>query len=238
MGTGALIRHIKNDLLDGVDSAYFATIENHFRMDTSNFLGVPVPVVRSIADRHYQSVRSLPPRERLGLCEELLATGEYELRLVAFRWAHKTLPELAATDVASPVAWIEEHVTDWSDCDDLGMQVIGLLFLRFPGQAMQVLDWCGSGNRWLRRSAAVTLIRAARQGHQLDLVFQVSRALASEKDDLVRKAHGWLLRETSRKRPDEVFQYLMDNRDHLLRSLITMASRKLSPEQRKALQTA
>lgn len=233
-----MIQSIREELQEAVDPAYFQTIQNHFRMDTGGFLGVPVPVVRAIADRHYRSIRSLPVRDRLDLCEKLLSTGEYELRILAFRYAHRLLPELSAGDVATPVRWIEQHVTDWSDCDDLCMHVIGLLFLRFPGQAMQVLDWCRSTNRWLRRSAAVSLIRAARQGLQLDLVFQVSRALAREKDALVRKAHGWLLREASRKRPEEVFQHLLEHRDDLLKSVVTTASRKLLPEQRLLLQAA
>ncbi len=199
--------------------------------------GTSVPELRALADRYFREIAPLAPRERLGLCEELLATGDTALRLIAFRLAHKSLRELSAGDTAIPVSWIERYVSDWSECDDLCMQVVGLLFLRFPGHAMQVLDWCSSGSRWVRRSAAVALIRAARQGLQLDLILQVSRALAADGDNLVQKAHGWLLRETSRRRPDEIFQHLQENLPCLRRSLITSSSRKLSQKQQIALKT-
>lgn len=235
MDVGALITRIRNDLEDRVDNDYRETIRVRFKMNVDSFLGVRTPVIRTLADQYYQEVKPNSPSERLMRCSDLLETGIYEFRILAFRWAHNTIKELSATDVDTTVSWIERNVTDWSDCDDLSMQVIGILFLRFPAQAIQVREWCGSPNRWVRRSAAVALIRTARRGLQPDLIFHVSRALANDRDDLVRKAHAWLLRETSRKRPDEVYQYLRENRFILPRAIVTMAARKLSPAQKKAL---
>lgn len=226
---GALILRIREDLESHVEQSYRISFRDRF--------GVRTPVVRDIADRYYGEIRSSIPTDRLRHCVQLLETGIYEMRILAFRWANRTLRDLSALDVGIPVSWIERYVTDWSDCDDLCMQVIGSLFLRYPAQAIQVLDWCASTNRWMRRAASVALIRAGRQGLQLGLIFQVSRALAGDPDDLVRKAHGWLLRETSRKRPDEVFQHLLDHRDVLPRAVVTMASRKFTPDRQVELRT-
>ena len=232
---GALILRIQDDLESHVEESYRRSFQDRFGINATVYFGVRTPVVREIADRYYREILSMIPTDRLRRCVDLLETGIYEMRILAFRWANRTVRDLSALDVEIPVSWIDRYVTDWSDCDDLCMQVIGTLFLRFPAQAFQVLDWCSSPNRWKRRAASVALIRAGRQGLQLGLIFEVSRALAADSDDLVRKAHGWLLRETSRKRPDEVFQHLLDHRHMLPRAVVTMASRKFTPDRQDQL---
>ncbi len=228
METGALVRRIRDELMTHVDQAFRSTMQDRFKSNARSFLGVRTPLVRLIADRHYPEIAGLSVEERLRSCVEALETGVHECRILAFRWAHRSTRDFSADQVRIPIGWIDRYIGDWSDCDDLCMHVIGPLFLRFPAQAMQVTEWCSSSNRWVRRSAAVSLIRAARQGLQFDLVRQVSRALATDRDNLVRKAHGWLLREAGRKRPDDIRQHLEEHHGILPRAVVTMASRKLS----------
>jgi len=62
----------------------------------------------------------------------------------------------------------------------------------------------------------------------------VADSLLEDQDDLVRKGYGWLLREASKARPDEVFAFVMARRDRMPRVALRCAI-ELLPPQRRAL---
>lgn len=51
---------------------------------------------------------------------------------------------------------------------------------------------------WMRRAAAVSLIIPAKEGKFLEEAFEISDILMADKEDLVQKGYGWLLKVESR----------------------------------------
>ena len=89
---------------------------------------------------------------------------------------------------------------------------MGEFIEQYPEYIEELKRWTHSGNRWMRRAAAVSLIIPAKHGRFLDEALEIADLLLLDQDDLVQKGYGWLLKEASRKHTDEVFSYVMQNR--------------------------
>ncbi len=77
------------------------------------------------------------------------------------------------------------------------------------------------------------LIYSLRRKQLLDAAFEVADMLLLDKDDLVQKGYGWMLKEASNNYPEEVFDYVMRHKKVMPRTALRYAIEKLSPELRK-----
>jgi 3-methyladenine DNA glycosylase AlkD len=60
----------------------------------------------------------------------------------------------------------------------------------------------------MRRAAAVSLIVPAKKGMFLDDILEIADILLTDKDDLVQKGYGWMLKVTSQVHQKEIFNYI------------------------------
>ena len=76
---------------------------------------------------------------------------------------------------------------------------------RYP-QLGSVLDrWARDDNFWIRRSAMFALLKPSRRGEgDFERFAGYADAMLEEKEFFIRKAIGWVLRETAKKQPDLV----------------------------------
>lgn len=235
--TGQLIRAVSSELRELADPAYRELVRTRYNMNVDDFWGVRTPAIHRVAGKYYKQVKALSVDDRFEICDEFLATGIYELKILAFRWAHLARREYEEGHLDVFARWLDEHVDDWIDCDDLCIHVIGEYFLKHPGRADQVVSWTRSANEWTRRGAAVSLVLPARRGQQLHLAFVVAGHLLTDDRPLVRKAYGWLLKEASKTYPNEVLEFVVRNRDSMPRESLRYAVEKLPEElRRQALQ--
>lgn len=230
-----LIKRISADLKRHADPNYRALIRDHFNMNVDNFWGVRAPVIHKVAHKHYQQINPLDIEDRLTLCTHLLETGIYEHKITAFRWGHLCRKEYLDKHFRVLAGWLRKYVNDWSDCDDLSIHVLGEYLVRYPHRAKEVMPWGASRNRWMRRGAAVAIILPVRKGQHLDLAFQVSDLLFNDRDDLVQKGYGWLLKEASKLYPKEVFDYAWKHKDTMPRTSLRYAIEKLPLSLRRQL---
>jgi 3-methyladenine DNA glycosylase AlkD len=110
---------------------------------------------------------------------------------------------------------------------------VGGLVEKHPESVSEVKSWAKLENRWLKRSAAVSLIVPATKGEFLHECFEISDMLLSDDDDMVRKGYGWLLKEASRKHQKEVFSYVLKNRRRMPRTALRYAIELMPEEFRK-----
>jgi 3-methyladenine DNA glycosylase AlkD len=106
------------------------------------------------------------------------------------------------------------------------------LIEKFPSTVEELKVWAKSSNRWLKRGAAVSLIIPAKQGKFLREALEISDILMQDKDDMVQKGFGWLLKEESRKHQNTIYSYIMKNRQHMPRTALRYAI-ELMPKQLK-----
>jgi len=70
----------------------------------------------------------------------------------------------------------------------------------------------------------------------IEEAFTIADRLMEDDDDMVQKGVGWLLKEASKKNPEEVRSYLLNWRDRASALVLRYASEKL-PKDRRVLKT-
>lgn len=131
--------------------------------------------------------------------------------------------------------WVD-HLTNWANTDGLSSWLISETVRLDPQLVGRLLLWTASENRWRRRAAAVSLVPIARRGDMLNEAFAVAERLMTDGDEMVQKGVGWLLKEASRKHPDEVRVFLLRWRDRAPALVLRYASEKL-PKDMRVLKT-
>ena len=103
----------------------------------------------------------------------------------------------------------------------------------YPELISVLKSWTISGNRWMRRGAAVSLIVPARKGKFLDDILEIACALLTDSDDMVQKGYGWMLKVTSQSHQKEIFNFVMSNKNEMPRTALRYAIEKMPEEMRK-----
>ena len=108
---------------------------------------------------------------------------------------------------------MNKYISNWASCDTLCNHAVGSFIVRYPEYLERLKGWTASPNRWVKRAAAVSLIVPARNGEFLADIFEIADLLLLDKDDLVQKGYGWMLKEASRRHQQEVFEYVLERRE-------------------------
>jgi 3-methyladenine DNA glycosylase AlkD len=210
---------------------------NRFFKEEVKFYGVKSAVVRKIAEKYFKEIKTKDKKEIFSLCESLLESNFGEEAAVAFEWAYSLRKRYEPADFQVFESWVREYVDNWAKCDTLCNHTLGSFIEQYPEYIRNLKDWARSENRWLRRASAVTMILPARKGMFLEDVLQISDLLLKDKDDLVQKGYGWMLKEASKKHQEEVYDYTMKRKGEMPRTALRYALEKM-PEnlRRKAMQ--
>ena len=67
----------------------------------------------------------------------------------------------------------------------------------------------------------------AKKGLFNDDIFEIADSLLLDKDDLVQKGYGWMLKSLCTKYDDEVYQYVLSKRDTMPRTALRYAIEKM-----------
>jgi 3-methyladenine DNA glycosylase AlkD len=129
-------------------------------------------------------------------------------------------------------SWIE-RISSWADHDGLVHYLIAPMVAADRARIKRVFQWAKSPDRWHRRAACVALIQGHQQREFFPHVVLLSTTLLDDKDDMVQKGLGWLLRVTAKVCPKETVPYLMSIRSRAPRLVLRTACETLAPSQRK-----
>jgi 3-methyladenine DNA glycosylase AlkD len=177
----------------------------------AEFAGVPVPVMRSLV-RSWRAARIAvggpAHAEVIGLARALWASRLYECRQCAVILLERTTPLLTADDVDLVEEFLHTSRT-WALVDGLAVNVAGDLVERYPELTRTLDRWATDADFWVRRSAMLALLRPLRRGDgDFSRFAGYADAMLTEREFFVRKAIGWVLRETGKKRPELVAEWL------------------------------
>ena len=140
---------------------------------------------------------------------------------------------LQAGDLELVERLIRESRT-WALVDGLAPSVAGRLVERHPELAATLDRWATDENFWVRRSALLALLLPLRRGEgDFERFSRYADAMLEEREFFIRKAIGWVLRETSKKRPELVYDWIRDHAARASGVTIREAVKYLSEEQRE-----
>ena len=227
-----LLAKIKAALARHDKPANRANYQQFFKEKLKEPYGLKVPILRRIANECFKEVKGKPAKEILDTCDELLASGERYMRAIAFIWALKVKADYRKTDFARFERWLKNYVNNWGNCDHF-CGISGELLVLYPELVSRTKKWAKSKNRWFRRAAAVSLIEPVRKRLMLKEVFRTADLLLTDDDDMVQKGYGWMLKEAGNQFPDEVFKYVMKNKQKMPRTALRYAIEKYPQAKRK-----
>ena len=200
--------------------------------------GASVPSVRSVAKRVAADYPGLGHDELLDLVVTLWDEPVHERRMIVVELLEQYADRLRPGDIELLERFLRESRT-WALVDGLAASVIGPLLER-NAELGAVLDrWAADSDFWIRRSALLALLKPLRRGEgDFERFSRYADAMLEEDEFFIRKAIGWVLRDTARKRPDLVFAWLLPRASRASGVTVREAIKPLSEEQRNAILAA
>ncbi len=227
-----VLSRIRADLKATADEKTKTSGMRFFREEVKLY-GVKTPTVSKLAKEYWKVVEVMDKKKIFGLCESLLSSGYMEESFIAAKWAYFLRKMYEPSDFQVFESWVDRYVTNWATCDSLCNHAVGEYVEKFPEKVDDLKRWAKSENRWMRRAAAVTLILPARRGLFLKDVFEMADILLKDREDLVQKGYGWLLKEASKQHQKEVYSYLMKNKKDMPRTALRYAIEKMPAEMKQ-----
>ncbi|MFQ5349972.1 MAG: DNA alkylation repair protein [Thermoanaerobaculia bacterium] len=212
--------------------------EKRYLKSELEFLGVGVPAVRKTTRAWLESRPSLKRAELRALVEELWGRHVNELRRFAIELLTMRSDLLRAADMKLLERLLRDSHT-WAYVDALAVHVAGALVERYRGLEATLDRWARDDDFWIRRSAMLALLLPLRDGGgDWDRFAGYADRMLAEKEFFIRKAIGWILRETSKKRPELVIGFVGERIDRIAGLTLREAVRHLAPAERDRLMAA
>lgn len=214
-----------------------ATNEKRYLKSDLDFLGATVPQIRAEVKAYAKAHPDLTAAELVALVEALWSKPVHERRMSAVLLLERSHRLLGPADFDLLQRLIRASRT-WAYVDVLAGNVLGALLVRDPEAAGALDAWATDDDFWVRRSALLAQIEPLKAGAPLDRFTAYADAMLGEQEFFIRKAIGWVLRETSKRRPDEVYAWILPRAPRASGITVREAVKRLSPEQRDAVMAA
>jgi 3-methyladenine DNA glycosylase AlkD len=167
--------------------------------------------------------------------EKLLESDIHEIRAGAISIMDKESRDKKITEERKKAfyeLYMRRHdrINNW-DLVDLGcLYMTGLYLFDKPRQVLYKL--AKSKNIWERRTAILTTCYFIRKGETTD-TFKIAELLLKDKEDLIHKATGWMLRFAGDKEPKKLLSFLDEHAATMPRTMLRGTIEKL-PAAKKA----
>jgi 3-methyladenine DNA glycosylase AlkD len=190
------------------------------------FLGVRMGRLFALAKEFIQ----MPPSE----IEKLLESPIHEVRAGACsimdkQARSKKTPDSRRKELYDLYLRRHDRINNWDLVDLACIYVIGGYLADKPRKPLYKL--ARSKNLWERRTAMLCTAYFIRQG-ELDDTYQLAELLLSDKEDLVQKAVGWMLRFAGDKDRPRLVRFLDQHAATMARVALRNTLEKFEKEQR------
>ena len=196
--------------------------------------GLKSAMVTKIANDNFKLVKGIPKASIVDYCEIFLKSGVLEESFIAFNWAYRMKSQYVPKDFEILERWIDSYITNWASCDTFCNHTVGSFLMMYPEFLPELFRWAQSDNLWMRRAAAVSLIVPAKKGLFMEEIFKVAAILLLDKEDMVQKGYGWMLKVTIKYHLQEVFDFVMDNKVNMPRTALRYAIEKMPDKMKRA----
>ena len=191
------------------------------------FLGVTVPNIRAIA-KQYKNVS-------LNEIRELMQSEWHEVRLCALLIMvekSKKKDEALRQQLFDLYLSQTDRINNW-DLVDLSCRfIVGEYLLDKSRDILYQL--AQNPLLWDNRIAIVSTYAFIRKG-QLEDTYALSDLMMHHPHDLMHKAIGWMLREAGKRDANRLYNYVMNHRADMPRTMLRYAIEKFSPAERSIL---
>lgn len=231
-----IIENLRVELKQNADEKTRISGERFFKEEVKLY-GIKSATVGRISKDHYKAIADKSKSNIFRLSNELWKSGMMEESFVACNWSHYVHKQYEQSDFEIFEKWVEKYVNNWASCDTFCNHTVGDFIVMYPSYLSGLKRWAKSENRWMKRASAVSLIVPARKGKFLNDIFEIADILHSDKDDMVQKGYGWMLKSASQAHQKEVFDYVVSKKATMPRTSLRYAIEKM-PTELKAIAMA
>lgn len=222
---------IKNSLRSLGDPAIAAHSQRFFKTskgeygEGDRFLGIRVPVLRKVA-KHY---RDTPLRE----ITRLLKSPYHEERLTALfmlvqRFVNSTDKERAS--IYELYLMHTKYINNWDLVDGSAPQIVGAYLAEKHKKPLY--DLVESNSLWERRIGLMSTFTFIKDNDFKDAL-KLSEALLTDKEDLMHKAVGWMLREIGNRNRSVEELFLVKNYKKMPTTMLRYSIEKFPEKERQ-----
>ena len=190
------------------------------------FLGIVVPKLRRLASGY-----SRISEDVIG---ELLESQFHEERLFALLCLvtnYANADDAVRDRIYEMYLARTQRINNWDLVDLSAPNIVGKHLEARPRDVLYRL--AGSESLWERRIAIIATLHFIRLNDLADTI-EISRLLLSDKEELIHKAAGWMLREAGKRDTGVLEAFLKKHASTMPRTMLRYAIEKLSPDERKS----
>jgi len=189
------------------------------------FLGIRVPAVRKLA----QEYKDLPHKEILSL----LKSPYHEVRLfalISFVNAFAKGNEIIQKKIYDLYLANTRHINNWDLVDISAPKIVGAYL--FTGNRKPLYQLVKSKILWERRIAVLSTFYFIKHNEFADAL-KIAEILLKDKEDLIHKATGWMLREVGKRDTQCTEEFLQKHCRTMPRTMLHYAIERFTPSKRK-----
>ena len=193
------------------------------------FWGIRVPVLRKLVKAHMD----MP----LNQVKRLLTSPVHEIRLMALLLMVQQYSQDNDGQKQAIFACYLEHthcINNWDLVDSSAHWIIGPHLLQRDRSLLY--QWAASPLLWERRMAIMATLHFIKNGEFNDTL-QLAELLLHDKQDLIHKAVGWMLREVGKQDKPTELGFLRRFYRQMPRTMLRYAIEKFSDAERQAFLT-
>jgi len=224
-----IIENLRQDFIRNANEKIKISGERFFKEEVKLY-GLRSAEVSRIGKDHYKKIPDKNKSYIFSLCDGLWKSGYMEESFIACNWSFNVHKQYEPADFEIFERWVTNYVSNWASCDTFCNHTVGTFIEMYPSFLSGLKRWAKSGNRWVKRASAVSLIVPARKGKFLEDIFEIADILHSDKDDMVQKGYGWMLKAASQSHQEEVFGYVISKKATMPRTSLRYAIEKMPVE--------
>jgi 3-methyladenine DNA glycosylase AlkD len=231
--------YIESELAQAADPGRAEKERAYLKSDLV-FLGVGVPATRQVVRTAWRQRGGLDHEQLMATVERLWASGIHEHRMAVVELLKLATPGTLTIDDELGLEHLLRTARTWAYVDSLAADVIGTLVSSAPKAWDRVLDrWAADEDFWIRRSALLALLVPLRHGGgDFERFARYADAMLDEREFFIRKAIGWVLRDTGRQRPELVAGWIEPRVGRASGITVREAVKHLGAERRAAILAA
>ena len=188
------------------------------------FLGVTVPNIREVA-KEYKDVS-------IDILKELIHSPWHEMRMCALLILVINSKKSVTKETFDFYLSQSKYINNWDLVDLSAPQIVGQYLLNKERDTLYNLT--ESELLWDNRIAIVSTLTFIRN-NDLDDTYKLSLKMMNHKHDLMHKSIGWMLREAGKRDEKRLYDFVMEHKSIMPRTMLRYSIEKFAPDIRKEL---
>ena len=233
METSTEIQAVVREVLDALSDVSSETRRKqirYFAPGSQEVVGVSNPDLKEVIRALREKYKHWDEQSWIALCKALVARDIFECQVLAYEIIGRNkglLNVLTYKDLMD--LW--RNLDNWASVDHFSVGIYGVLWGKGVVTDEHIEELLKSENFWNRRVAVVSTValNLKSRGGTGDSprTLGVCEKVVDDREDLIRKALSWALRELSKRDPQSVRNFIDTYRDRLAGLVIREVNHKL-----------